>query len=53
MFAGLTVDDFLRRTSFMAFTRKDLEQTLPVIEAFARVEGLDAHGRSAQIRFER
>lgn len=52
MFAGLTVDDFLRRTSFMAFTKADLRETLPVIEAFARVEGLDAHGRSARIRFE-
>lgn len=52
MFSGLTVDDFRRRTSFMAFTRADLQETLPVIEAFGRVEGLDAHGRAARIRFE-
>lgn len=52
MFSGLTVDDFRRRTSFMAFTRADLQETLPVIEAFGRVEGLDAHYRAAQIRFE-
>lgn len=52
MFSGLTVDDFRRRTSFMAFTRADLQETLPVIEAFGRVEGLDAHARAAQIRFE-
>jgi len=51
LFSGLTVDDFRRRTSFMAFTRADLQETLPVIEAFARVEGLDGHGQSARIRF--
>jgi histidinol dehydrogenase len=52
MFSGLTVDDFRRRTSFMAFTRADLQETLPVIEAFGRVEGLDAHSRAARVRFE-
>jgi histidinol dehydrogenase len=52
MFSGLTVDDFRRRTSFMAFTRADLQETLPVIEAFGRVEGLDGHARAARIRFE-
>jgi len=52
MFSGLTVDDFRRRTSFMAITRADLQETLPVIEAFGRVEGLDAHARAARVRFE-
>lgn len=51
-FAGLTVDDFRRRSSFIEFTRADLKKALPVIEAFGRVEGLDAHARSAGIRFE-
>ena len=52
MFSGLTVDDFLRRSSFIAFTRADLKDTVKVIEAFACVEGLDAHARSATIRFD-
>ena len=52
MFSGLTVDDFRRRTSFMAFTRADLQETLSVIEAFGRVEGLDGHARAARVRFE-
>ena len=52
MFSGLTVDDFHRRSSFIAFTRADLKDTVKVIEAFARVEGLDAHARSATIRFD-
>ncbi len=51
-FSGLTVDDFKRRTSIVEFTRADLQETLPVIEAFGRVEGLEAHARSARARFE-
>lgn len=51
MFNGLTPDDFRRRHSFVSFTRHDLEETRQAIEAFAAVEGLDAHGRAASIRF--
>ena len=51
MFNGLTPDDFRRRHSFVAFTRGDLAETAPTIAAFAQVEGLDAHGRAASIRF--
>ena len=51
MFNGLTPDDFRRRHSFVAFTRRDLSETAPTIAAFAQVEGLDAHGRAASIRF--
>ncbi len=53
MFAGLTADDFRKRSSVVAFTRADLQNSLHVIEAFGRVEGLDAHARSARIRFEK
>ena len=53
MFNGLTPDDFRRRHSFVAFTKGDLAQTKATIEAFARVEGLDGHGRAATIRFEK
>ncbi len=52
MFSGLTGDDFRRRHSFVEFTREDLAETCGVIATFAEVEGLDAHGRSAGIRFE-
>ena len=52
MFNGLTPDDFRRRHSFVAFAQKDLAQTKATIAAFAEVEGLDAHGRAASIRFE-
>jgi histidinol dehydrogenase len=36
----------------VAFTEDDLKDTRATIEAFAEVEGLDAHGRAASIRFE-
>ena len=53
MFSGLTVDDFRRRSSYIAFTRADLRDALPIIEAFGAMEGLDGHARSATIRFEK
>jgi histidinol dehydrogenase len=52
-FSGLTVDMFQRRTSIVRMDRKSLEQSVPVVEAFAEVEGLQAHGRSASIRMRR
>ena len=51
-FSGLTVDSFRKRTSVVAFTRADLIETLPLIEAMGRVEGLDGHARAASIRFD-
>ena len=51
-FAGLTADQFQRRTSLVELGRSSLRESIPIIEAFARVEGLDAHGRSASIRLE-
>lgn len=51
-FSGLTVEDFRRRISLIQFTKEDLQETLPVVEAFGRVETLDGHARSATIRFE-
>jgi len=53
MFSGLTVEDFRRRTSIISFTRADLQDTLPIIESFAKVEGLEAHALSARVRFEK
>ncbi|MFZ4484238.1 MAG: histidinol dehydrogenase [Chthoniobacterales bacterium] len=49
-FAGLTADQFQRRTSLVALDRAALARSTPLVEAFARVEGLQAHGRSARIR---
>lgn len=53
VFSGLTVDSFRRRTSVVSLTRADLMDVLPAIEAFGRVEQLDAHAKSAKVRFEK
>jgi histidinol dehydrogenase len=49
-FAGLTVDQFQRRTSVVEYNRASLKKALPAVKKFAQLEGLDAHGRSAEIR---
>ena len=49
-FAGLTVDQFQRRTSVVEYDRGALKKSLPALKKFAEVEGLDAHGHSADIR---
>jgi histidinol dehydrogenase len=51
-FAGLTVDQFQRRTSVVKYSRPALAKSLETIRTFAEMEGLDAHGRSAEIRLE-
>lgn len=52
-FAGLTADQFQRRTSVVMFDEPSLRASLPHIETFSAVEGLDAHGRSASIRLKK
>lgn len=49
--AGLTVDQFMRRTSLIEYTPAALRKSLPTLQAFAAIEGLAAHGASAQIRW--
>ena len=51
-FAGLTVDQFQRRTSVVEYDRSSLKKSLRALQKFAEVEGLDAHGQSAAIRME-
>ena len=51
-FAGLTVDQFQRRTSVTEYSRVALKKSLKTVRKFADLEGLDAHGRSASIRME-
>lgn len=49
-FAGLTVDQFQRRTSVVAYDRASLARALRAVNKFAKIEGLDAHGTSAAMR---
>ncbi len=50
-FAGLTVDQFQRRTSVVEYTKPSLRKALKGVQKFAEMEGLDAHGKSAEARF--
>lgn len=49
-FAGLTVDQFQRRTSVVEYSAGALKKSVRSVQVFADAEGLDAHGRSASIR---
>jgi histidinol dehydrogenase len=49
-FAGLTVDQFQRRTSVVEYTRTSLKKALPAVKKFAELEGLGAHGTSVGFR---
>lgn len=49
-FAGLTVDQFQRRTSVVEYARPAVKKALNAVRKFAELEGLDAHGRSAEVR---
>ena len=50
-FPGLTVDQFQRRTSVVEYGRASLKKALRAVKKFAELEGLDAHGKSAESRF--
>jgi histidinol dehydrogenase len=52
-FSGIRADQFQRRTSIIRFDRNSVKKSLSVVEEFARIEGLDAHGRSTAIRLEK
>jgi histidinol dehydrogenase len=49
-FAGLTVDQFQRRTSVVEYSKPALKKALPAVKKFAELEGLGAHGQSAEAR---
>ena len=48
----LGVDDFVKKSQFIYYTRDALEQVAQPIAAFAREEGLEGHARSVIVRFE-
>jgi histidinol dehydrogenase len=49
-FAGLKIDQFQRRTSVVEYDRASLRKALSAVRKFADIEGLSAHGKSAEIR---
>ena len=51
-FSPLNVDDFLKKTSIISYSRDALEKVHKDIELFAEKEGLTAHANSIKVRFE-
>ncbi|MBR6584776.1 MAG: histidinol dehydrogenase [Firmicutes bacterium] len=48
----LSVDDFVKKSQYTYYTKEALEKVAYDIAYFAAKEGLDAHAKSATIRFE-
>ena len=48
----LSVDDFVKKSQFTYYTREALEKVADKVAYFASKEGLDAHAKSATVRFE-
>ena len=51
-FSPLNVDDFLKKTSIISYSRDALKEVHKDIELFAEKEGLTAHANSIKVRFE-
>lgn len=51
-FSPLNVDDFMKKTSLISYSREALEKAHEDIEIFAEREGLSAHANSIRIRFQ-
>ncbi len=48
----LSVDDFLKKSSYISYTKEALAKVKDKVAEFARREGLDAHAKSMTVRFE-
>lgn len=48
--SGMRLTDYLRRTSIVHYKAEDLKNAAPVVRTFSRLEKLDAHGNSLEIR---
>ena len=51
-FSGLRADQFQRRASVVRMDQKAVRKSQKVVEHFAKMEGLHAHGRSVTLRAE-
>lgn len=51
-FSPLEVDDFIKKSSIISYSRDALMEIHEDIEAFAKAEGLTAHANSISVRFE-
>ncbi|QDW73986.1 histidinol dehydrogenase [Lachnospiraceae bacterium KGMB03038] len=51
-FSPLSVDDFIKKSSIIAYSKEALDKVHKEVETFARAEGLTAHANSVHVRFE-
>lgn len=51
-FSPLNVDDYVKKSSIISYSREALEKVHEDIELFAQKEGLTAHANSIHVRFE-
>lgn len=51
-FSPLSVDDFIKKSSIISFSREALQPMSEDIQKFAKAEGLTAHANSIKVRFE-
>lgn len=51
-FSPLGVDDFIKKSSIIYYSREALEEVHEQVEKFANAEGLTAHANSIAVRFE-
>lgn len=51
-FSPVNVDDFIKKSSIISYSREALEAVHKEIEQFAESEGLTAHANSIRVRFE-
>ena len=51
-FSPLSVDDFIKKSSIISFSREPLEPMSQDIQKFAKAEGLTAHANSIKVRFD-
>ena len=51
-FSPLSVDDFIKKSSVICYSKDALEKSHVKIEKFAKSEGLYAHAKSIAVRFE-
>ncbi len=51
-FSALSVDDFIKKSSVISYSREALLDVHKDIETFAECEGLTAHANSIKVRFE-
>ena len=51
-YSPLSVDDFIKKSQFSYYTREALRQDYQKVSRFAMEEGLTAHARAVNIRFE-